>query len=335
MRYWWVNQNATFRQEVAGGYLWSPQRKADNSRNPFYEFMREVAPGDLVFSFADTLIKAVGIAQSYCYECPKPVEFGTKGMYWDDVGWRVDVKFLEQATRVRPKDHIETIRPLLPAVYSPLQTTGDGKQGVYLTEIPRPLALALSELLGRAVLELARAGVISDSDDLEIASSIRPPAIEWEKELVRRIDTDPGIAETEKAALILARRGQGLYKANVRKLEHECRVTKVDRIEHLRASHCKPWRDSDNAERLDAENGLLLTPSIDHLFDRGFISFENNGRLLVSAVAHKESLRRMGVSTEEAINVGAFSQGQRGYLEFHREHVFLSSTAKQRKGGIA
>jgi putative restriction endonuclease len=52
MRYWWVNQNQTYRHEVEGGYLWSPKRSASGARNPFYEAMREVAPGDLIFSFA-------------------------------------------------------------------------------------------------------------------------------------------------------------------------------------------------------------------------------------------------------------------------------------------
>jgi len=75
MRYWWVNQNQTFRQEIAGGYLWSPKRNANGARNPFYESMREVSPGDLVFSFVDTRVAAVGIAKSYCWECPKPIEF--------------------------------------------------------------------------------------------------------------------------------------------------------------------------------------------------------------------------------------------------------------------
>jgi hypothetical protein len=65
----------------------------------------------------------------------------------------------------------------------------------------------------------------------------------------------------------------------VREVEVKCRITGVDRVEHLRASHCKPWRDSTDSERLDGENGLLLTPTIDHLFDRGFISFETGGRL--------------------------------------------------------
>jgi len=68
MRYWWVNQNQTYKQELGGGYLWSPKRNANGARNPFYESMREVAPGDLVFSFVDTRIAAVGIAESYCYE---------------------------------------------------------------------------------------------------------------------------------------------------------------------------------------------------------------------------------------------------------------------------
>jgi hypothetical protein len=48
MRYWWVNQNQTYRQEIAGGYLWSPKRNANGVRNPFHEFMREASPGDPV-----------------------------------------------------------------------------------------------------------------------------------------------------------------------------------------------------------------------------------------------------------------------------------------------
>ena len=88
MRYWWVNQNQTFRHEIGGGYLWSPKRNANGARNPFYESMREVSPGDLIFSFVDTRIVAIGIAKSYCWECPKPAEFGSAGEYWENVGWR-------------------------------------------------------------------------------------------------------------------------------------------------------------------------------------------------------------------------------------------------------
>jgi len=85
MRYWWVNQNQTYRHEVQGGYLWSPKRNANGARNPFYESMREVAPGDLILSFMDTRILAVGIAQSYRWESPKPLEFGNSGQNWENV----------------------------------------------------------------------------------------------------------------------------------------------------------------------------------------------------------------------------------------------------------
>jgi putative restriction endonuclease len=86
VRYWWVNQNQTYRQEIDGGYLWSPKRNANGVRNPFYEFMREVAPGDLVFSFVDTRIVAIGTVLSYCYESPKPAEFGEVGLNWEAIG---------------------------------------------------------------------------------------------------------------------------------------------------------------------------------------------------------------------------------------------------------
>ena len=109
------------------------------------------------------------------------------------------------------------------------------------------------------------------------------------------------------------------------RIEDHCRVTGVSNPVHLVASHCKPWRDSTNEERLEGENGLLLTPSIDHLFDRGFIGFEGNGSLIISPVAHLPSLERMGVQTNRTINVGVFSQGQKHFLEFHRDMVLLKS----------
>src|SRR5207302_9147185 len=65
----------------------------------------------------------------------------------------------------------------------------------------------------------------------------------------------------------------------------------------------------------------LLTPTIDHLFDKGFISFENRGNLIISPVADPTSLERMGIPIQGALNVGAFSEGQRWFLEYHRDNV--------------
>ncbi|MGE0466417.1 MAG: HNH endonuclease [Steroidobacteraceae bacterium] len=153
---------------------------------------------------------------------------------------------------------------------------------------------------------------------------------EWEEDLARRVEQDTQIPVTEKRQVILARRGQGKFRERVSMIERACRITQVNRPEHLRASHCKPWRDCEsNDERLDGENGLLLTPTVDHLFDRGFISFENNGDLLISPVVHRESLQRMGIPPDEKRNVGAFSEGQRRYLEYHRDLVFLEARVRR------
>ena len=77
----------------------------------------------------------------------------------------------------------------------------------------------------------------------------------------------------------------GLFKERVSAVESRCGITGVDNPVHLVASHCRPWRASTNEERLNGENGLLLTPSIDHLFDRGFIGFVDNRHLIISPVA--------------------------------------------------
>src|SRR5437762_9503469 len=140
-----------------------------------------------------------------------------------------------------------------------------------------------------------------------------------------RSESDVSISATDREAIIRARRGQGLFKQRVMEIEQRCRITGVTNPIHLIASHCKPWRDSTNEERLQGENGLLLTPSIDHLFDRGFIGFEGNGTLIISPVAHLPSLERMGVETETTVKVGSFTEGQKHYLEFHRDMVLLKS----------
>ena len=322
MRFWWVNQNQTYRHEVRGGYLWSPKRKVNQAANPFYDFMREVAPGDVVFSFADTLIRAIGIAASHAYEAPKPLEFGQAGAYWDKIGWRVDVRFSELRLAIKPSSHMDVLKPLLPDRYAPLRENGAGLQSVYLTRVPDRMAAALVDLLGAEARDMVLGYRVAEEAPITSAIGL----VEWEEHELHEVQTDSTLPETDRQAIVLARRGQGLFKKRVMRIEHACRITGVNREEHLRASHCKPWRDATNEERLDGENGLLLTPSIDHLFDRGFIAFEDSGQVIVSPVAHRLSLAQMGIDPMSPPTVGTFSTGQRRYLEFHRENVLLRSS---------
>jgi len=329
MRYWWVNQNQTFRQEIDGGYLWSPKRNKNGNRNPFYEFMREVAPGDIVFSFCNTRIAALGIVSGYCRESPKPEEFGNAGTNWSQIGWQVGVRWQRLSNAIRPKDHIARLRLDLANKYAPLTPEGNGLQSVYLTMVSAALASTLFALIGNEATRVTDVGHEVSKIERD-TPALEQDIEEWERRVEVEIAANAAIRETEKAALVLARRGQGQFRDNVRSIERACRITKVDRMEHLIASHVRPWRDSNNDERLDGENGLLLTPTVDHLFDKGFISFEDSGQLIVSPVADPVSLKRMGIDYERRVNVGAFSEGQRRYLDFHRENVLRRARVTSR-----
>lgn len=309
MRYWWVNQNQTYRHEVPGGYLWSPVKRADGARNYFYDTMTQVQPGDLVFSFCDTYVKAVGVATHAAEPSVKP-NFGTAGGNWSQYGWLVQVEFQELERPFRPKEHMGVLAPLLPDKYAPLLANGNGLQGVYLTELPLPLAEALNALV---------AGQFTLSVDEVVKMDVPVSAVEHDLAAIQgRVD----LSETEKRQLVNARVGQGLFKNNVRLNEHACRVTGVQQLHHLRASHIKPWRESDNEEKLHGCNGLLLAPHVDHLFDRGFISFEGNGDLIVSEEMEAEVLDAWAIVVPR--NVGVFNVDQQHFLSFHREHVLLA-----------
>lgn len=323
-RYWWVNHKQTFRQEVDGGYIWSPKVERDGKRNQSYDFMTEVLPGDVVFSYADTFIRAVGFAQAPCYFFPRPEEFGKTGKAWNEFGWRVDVHFQKLSEPISPRDKLDGILPLLPPKYSPLNGKGFGQQKIYLAKISRELAELIAESLPPPLFQAISSASVRE-DPLQLETELRGQS-EWEEFEETRIRTNTLIPETTRLALVKARRGQGLFKKSVFELERACRITNVDNSTHLVASHIKPWRVSSNEERLAGSNGLLLTPTIDHLFDRGFITFEDTGALVISPVADLVSLNRMGVTSSQT-PAGRFNSDQRHFLDFHRKQVFLRGSA--------
>ena len=49
--YWWVNQNKSFKEEILGGYMWSPKKQKGGQKSVYYDNMRKVKPGDLVYSY--------------------------------------------------------------------------------------------------------------------------------------------------------------------------------------------------------------------------------------------------------------------------------------------
>jgi putative restriction endonuclease len=316
MRYWWVNQKQTHRHEIAGGYLWSPKRRADDTRNQFYENMKVVAPGDVVYCYWETAIRAQGTIRSFGYDAPKPDEFGDAGRNWSQIGYRADVDYWDLDTPLRPRDEWLSIQPLLPTKYSPLHTeSGKGLQSVYLAAIPTPLG----ELIGQLLAHRGNALHVADSVVTTFKSLEQIERERWEQHELAALASSR-IGETERDAIVRARRGQGRFRENVATVERACRITGVTNTAYLIASHIKPWRHAANEERLSKNNGLLLAPHADFLFDRGFISF-SEGRILISEVADEKTLLKLGIDPARPKEVGSFNDEQERFLEFHRREI--------------
>lgn len=313
--YWWVNHKQTFMQEVDGGYLWSPLTRNDGAKNVFYDNMHKTHPGDIIFSFADAKVQAVGICKAPAFLSPRPSEFGRSGDAWSDEGWKVTVDFKRLDAPIRPKNHMEILAPLLPKKYSPIRSSGDGNQGAYLAKISRNMANAIADLIGP---QWSHSFLQATEHSFNVSEVLEAAEASVENDIRNRTD----IAETEKLALVRSRRGQGIFRKNLEGYEEQCRVTGVSNPRHLRASHIKPWRASNNFEKLDGNNGFLLSPHIDHLFDQGYISFSDEGDILVSSFADQMAVRQWGIDL--SINVGSFRPEQLPYLAFHQESIFRS-----------
>lgn len=314
-RYWWVNHKQTVMHEVDGKYLWSPKTKKGGKTNRFYENMRLATPGDYVLSFAHGRIAYVGRVSELAIAAPKPPEFGSAGDAWSDEGWYLPVQWSALNTPVRPKEFIGELLGLLPSSHSPIQGNGNGNQGAYLAQIGFDLFQAI----------LARAGVDLDLvfSDIELASTFGAYAEELDDAVERQLSLSTALTVTEKDQVVKARRGQGLFRANVQKYERCCRLTGVSTQYLLIASHIKPWRSCENSvERLDGNNGLLLTPHVDLMFDRGLISFQDDGALIISTRIESSDLQLLGIRVGQFAKKSLNAQ-QVAYMTYHRANVLV------------
>jgi hypothetical protein len=295
--------------------MWSPKRNNNGSFSQYYENMTLVEPGDVVLSYAGGVIKAIGVALNASYESPKPLEFGTAGAVWADLGWRVDVAFRELPANqaIRPKDHLDELLPLAPSKYSPIQSNGNGFTA-YLFEMPEPFAhVLLAKIESAAEWKLAQQLQQNDLD-------LRRIGEDKVEEFLKRAP----IEETEKKALIAARRGQGRFREGVSYVEPACRFTGVENPALLVASHIQPWhRCHTNEARLDPYNGLMLTPTYDRLFDRGYVTFSPESQLIVSKQLPDVDITKIRMDRE--LTLEPFRPEQQKYLAYHREHVFRAA----------
>jgi hypothetical protein len=223
---------------------------------------------------------------------------------------------------------LPALAPLLPRKYSPIQpATGKGNQGVYLAQIPETV---FDAILGAAAVDYV--ALASGGANSLTFQNVRE---QLDDDVERNISIDATLDSTTRTAVIQARRGQGTYRRNVEGIEKACRLTGVTNPALLIASHIRPWRSCEtSSQRLDGMNGLLLTPDADLLFDRGFITFENDGAVRVSSRFDQDDLRRLGLGEPvwrllgfseppSAWEPNGFALEQREYLAYHRSNVYV------------
>lgn len=147
--------------------------------------------------------------------------------------------------------------------------------------------------------------------------------VKLEESVANNIANDTTIDSTERTSLIKARNGQGKFRSNVINLMPCCPFTGISDSFLLRASHIIPWSQCrNNHERLDGYNGLTLTPSYDVLFDRGLISFNNDGSLLISSKLNSQIIISLNLISGQIYNIQNSTGNRNLYLEFHRNNIF-------------
>jgi hypothetical protein len=257
--------------------------------------MNEVRPGDVIVSYVGGRIVSVSVAKAAACESRRHVNLGD-GL-WEEEGKNVEVEYRDLPTPLALPEIVGELQPLLPDRYSPLNRFGTGNQGYLFGLPPR---------VGRLLLERIN-GSQPDTDPDVLEAGVAHAARDV----------------TERRALTLSRVGQGQFRGDVMGFwRGRCALTGLDLLEFLRASHIKPWRDWDNRERLDPYNGLLLSPAYDAAFDIGLISFDEDGRVMLSAVL--TPARAAEVEVSQSVRINGLDKRQAAYLGYQRRHVFAT-----------
>lgn len=125
--------------------------------------------------------------------------------------------------------------------------------------------------------------------------------------------------QDEKRAFVKIRVNQDVFRERLIKRYGKCCICSVENTSLLRASHIKPWAESESSEKLDTDNGFLLCPNHDALFDGGFISFDNDGKVLTSNRISKNDYILTNIRDDMKVEL---TEKNKSYLEYHRKYVF-------------
>lgn len=138
---------------------------------------------------------------------------------------------------------------------------------------------------------------------------------------INRVQNDASLSVTEREAIVKARVGQGKFRDKLVDYWRGCSVSTFSHFDLLIASHIMPWRDADNQQRLDVFNGLLLLPNYDKLFDKGYISFEDTGRIIYSR--YIDDTDRKLLKMDGSLHLIKIEDEHKTYLKYHRDNCLM------------
>lgn len=141
------------------------------------------------------------------------------------------------------------------------------------------------------------------------------------EEEIKNIQNDGKIPITEKQNLTLSRVGQGKFRNDLIQYWEKCALSEFNKVNLLIASHIKPWRESNHIERLDMYNGLLLLPNYDKLFDKGYISFNEKGKIKISKYLTPKDTQTLNINSN--LHLIRLEDKHKDYLNYHNQNCFI------------
>lgn len=137
------------------------------------------------------------------------------------------------------------------------------------------------------------------------------------------IKNDITLQETDRLQIVKARIGQGIFREKLISKYSNCIISGISDDRLLVASHIKPWTVSTNQERLDTENGLLLSSLYDKMFDIGLITFENSGKIQISSSVKESDRQKFGLDPNICYDL-KITDSLKEHLEYHRDIIFVA-----------
>jgi len=314
-RVWWVNHKQSHKYEIASGFMWAPKLQKDGRASQFYDNMTLVRRGDYVVSMANGLVSWIGKATDNAIPYERPPGYNSDN--WNTEGWLLLVSWSTLNTKIKVKKIANDLIPYLPEKHSPLKDNGYANMA-YLSEVKPGMLEAILSHIDISIVDLVFDKPSADIKELDKKHE------EDEQENSTTTETSQETDAIRKS-VSEARKGQGLFRERIINKFKRCPVTGVSDTTFLIASHIKGWAACKNSptknhDRLTENNGLLLSAHVDKLFDKGYITFSNEGKVLFSKLLPEGLLKAWGLELPLKTCALTLNEEQKKFMTWHREN---------------